>query len=68
VDDPETETVKAVLTLARTLSEPLREALLLRDIQGLSYDEIAALQEVPLGTVRSRIAAARLAIVRGLER
>ena len=41
------------------LSPPLREALLLREIQGLSYDEIATLQDVPLGTVRSRLSAAR---------
>lgn len=68
VDDPDSATVAAILALARTLSEPLRQALLLRDIQGFSYDEIAAIQSVPVGTVRSRIASARLAIVGGLER
>ena len=66
-EDPDSATVAAILALARTLSEPLRQALLLRDIQGLSYDEIAAIQSVPVGTVRSRIASARLAIVDGLE-
>jgi RNA polymerase sigma-70 factor (ECF subfamily) len=66
-DDPDSATVAAILALARTLSEPLRQALLLRDIQGLSYDEIATIQGVPVGTVRSRIASARLAIVAGLE-
>jgi RNA polymerase sigma-70 factor (ECF subfamily) len=49
----------AVLAAATGLAAPLREALLLREIQGLSYEEIATLQGVPLGTVRSRIAAAR---------
>jgi RNA polymerase sigma-70 factor (ECF subfamily) len=34
----------------------------MRDLQGLSYGEIAELQDVPLGTVRSRIAAGRRAI------
>lgn len=37
-----------------------REVLILREIQGLNYDEIAELTLVPLGTVRSRLARARL--------
>jgi len=36
-----------------------RAAIVLRDIQGLSYEEIARIQQVPLGTVRSRLARAR---------
>jgi hypothetical protein len=44
---------------------PQRQAVLMRDVQGLSYDEIAAVQDVPVGTVRSRIAAARRSIRRG---
>jgi RNA polymerase sigma-70 factor, ECF subfamily len=55
-------TIAAVFAVAARLPEPQREAFLLRDLQGLSYDEIAALQQVPVGTVRSRIAAARQTI------
>lgn len=55
-------TVVAIFAVAAKLPEAQREALLLRDLQGLNYDEIAALQQVPIGTVRSRIAAARQAI------
>ena len=41
------------------VSEPYRAALYLRDVEGHSYDEIARQLNVPIGTVRSRIAAAR---------
>ena len=43
-------------------SEELRAALLLRELDGLSYDEIAVAMECPIGTVRSRIFRARDAI------
>ena len=45
---------------------PLREAFVLRDVQELSYREIAAMIGVPLGTVMSRLARARAQLVRTL--
>lgn len=43
----------------RELPEPFRKALLLCDLEGLSYDEIAEVLDVPIGTVRSRISRGR---------
>ena len=42
------------------LSEEFRTALVLKEMDGMSYEEIAEIVEVPLGTVRSRIHRARL--------
>jgi RNA polymerase sigma-70 factor (ECF subfamily) len=44
------------------LPEDLRTAIQLRELEGLSYEEIAAAMECPVGTVRSRIFRAREAI------
>lgn len=44
------------------LSVDHREVLLLHDVQGFRYDEIAELVHVPLGTVKSRLFAARMAL------
>jgi len=44
------------------LPDELRTAIVLREIEGLSYDEIAAIMDCPIGTVRSRIFRAREAI------
>jgi DNA-directed RNA polymerase specialized sigma24 family protein len=41
------------------LPAPFREVLVLRDLQDLAYREIAAVTQVPVGTVMSRIARAR---------
>ncbi len=44
------------------LPDDLRQAVVLREIEGLSYEEIAAAMDCPIGTVRSRIFRAREAI------
>jgi RNA polymerase sigma-70 factor (ECF subfamily) len=44
------------------LPEDLRQAIALREIDGLSYEEIAVVMSCPMGTVRSRIFRAREAI------
>ena len=49
------------------LPEDLRTAIVLREIDGLSYEEIAASMDCPVGTVRSRIFRAREAIDRKLR-
>jgi len=58
------ETVNAVMA---GLPEELRNAIALREIDGLSYEEIAELMQCPIGTVRSRIFRAREAIAAKLR-
>ena len=50
----------------QALPDELRTAILLREIEGLSYEEIAETMECPVGTVRSRIFRAREAIDKAL--
>lgn len=52
----DTATLEAAIA---ALPEPFRETLVLRDINGLSYREIADMLDVPIGTVMSRLARAR---------
>jgi RNA polymerase sigma-70 factor (ECF subfamily) len=53
---------RAVDAALQDLPEDLRQAVTLREIEGLSYEEIAQLMACPIGTVRSRIFRAREAI------
>jgi RNA polymerase sigma-70 factor (ECF subfamily) len=56
------ELAQVVTEAMDALPEELRAALTLREFEGLSYDDIAAVLECPVGTVRSRIFRAREAI------
>ena len=56
------EIAAAVNAAMEALPEDLRTAVTLRDIEGLSYEEIAEAMNCPIGTVRSRIFRAREAI------
>jgi len=58
------ETVNAAM---EGLPEELRSAIMLREIEGMSYDEIAAIMNCPIGTVRSRIFRARETIAEQLR-
>ncbi|MEO7337236.1 MAG: RNA polymerase sigma factor RpoE [Caldimonas sp.] len=57
----------AVNFAIEALSDDLRQAITLREIEGLSYEEIAELMGCPIGTVRSRIFRAREAIAARLR-
>jgi RNA polymerase sigma-70 factor, ECF subfamily len=56
------EIQEAIATAIDQLPEDLRTAITLREIEGLSYEEIAEVMTCPIGTVRSRIFRAREAI------
>jgi RNA polymerase sigma-70 factor, ECF subfamily len=58
------DTVNAAID---ALSEDLRQAVVLREIEGLSYEEIADVMNCPIGTVRSRIFRARESIASKLR-
>ena len=53
------ETVNAAM---EALPEELRMAIMLREIEGMSYEDIAKMMDCPIGTVRSRIFRAREAV------
>ena len=62
--DPEAQliqqqTVEQVRRALETLPADFREVLVLRELEGLSYKEIAAVVGIPIGTVMSRLARAR---------
>ena len=63
-ETPETQLVRAkdsdtIRRMVAALTEPFRETFVLREIENLSYRQIADVAEVPVGTVMSRLARAR---------
>lgn len=63
-----TEEIRSTVNAAiEALPEDLRTAIVLRELEGLSYEEIASAMGCPVGTVRSRIFRAREAIDRRLR-
>jgi RNA polymerase sigma-70 factor, ECF subfamily len=61
------EIAAAVNAAVEALAEELRQAITLREIEGLSYEEISEAMNCPIGTVRSRIFRAREAIALRLK-
>jgi RNA polymerase sigma factor (sigma-70 family) len=67
-DTPESALIAKVTTqrleaAIAALPTPFREVMVLRDLQGLAYREIAAVTQVPVGTVMSRLARARRRLI-----
>jgi RNA polymerase sigma-70 factor, ECF subfamily len=70
--DPERQALARERELAlhaalRSLSRPYREVIVLRDIEGLSYEEVAATLDLNVGTVKSRLNRGRTELRRRLE-
>ncbi len=61
------DTVARVRAALEQLPADFREAIVLRDIEGLSYKEIAAIARVPIGTVMSRISRGRDRLLEALK-
>lgn len=58
----DSETHRRVLEALAGLNDDYRVVVVLRDVESFSYDEIAEILEVPVGTVKSRLHRARLAL------
>ena len=61
------EIIEALQIALDELPEQLRQAIVLRELEGLSYEEISTAMDCPVGTVRSRIFRAREAISERLK-
>ncbi|HEX8633851.1 MAG TPA: sigma-70 family RNA polymerase sigma factor [Pyrinomonadaceae bacterium] len=71
-DDPEARTLahereEILMAAVRALARPYREAVVLRDVEGLSYEEVAAALDISVGTVKSRLSRGRTELRRKLE-
>jgi RNA polymerase sigma-70 factor (ECF subfamily) len=56
------ETVQQVLIALEKLEDHQRAIVVLRDIEGMSYEQIAEIMQIELGTVKSRLSRARIAL------
>jgi RNA polymerase sigma-70 factor (ECF subfamily) len=61
------EIVNAISSAMEKLPEEMRNAIVLREFEGMSYEDIAQTMDCPVGTVRSRIFRAREAIDKKLQ-
>ncbi|MEJ6123787.1 RNA polymerase sigma factor RpoE [Vibrio sp. 2-Bac 85] len=61
------EVKQVILKVIGDLPDELKSAITLRELEGMSYDEIAQIENCPIGTVRSRIFRAREAIDKQLK-
>lgn len=61
------EIQETVINAIDKLPEDLQTAIMLREVEGLSYEEIAVVMDCPIGTVRSRIFRAREAVDKELK-
>jgi RNA polymerase sigma-70 factor (ECF subfamily) len=71
-DDPESQALSRELTreigaALRQLGDDLREVIVLRDVNDLSYEEMAAALRIPVGTVKSRLSRARATLALALR-
>jgi RNA polymerase sigma-70 factor (ECF subfamily) len=71
-EDPEQQTLarereRVLRSALQTLGSSYREAVVLRDIEGFSYEEIAATLEISIGTVKSRLSRGREELRKKLE-
>ncbi|GAL19400.1 RNA polymerase sigma factor RpoE [Vibrio maritimus] len=58
---------RTVFAAIEALPEDLKTAMTLRELDGLSYEEIAEVMDCPVGTVRSRIFRAREAVEKKIK-
>lgn len=61
------ELKQVVFSAINALPEDLKTAMTLRELDGLSYEEIAEVMDCPVGTVRSRIFRAREAVEKKIQ-